>query len=165
MYKYLIVLIALMFIVSGGYYMNLAGGGMLGNIFTGNITTQDTLVPLVVEDIPGVYTCNSISTCKNLYTLILREDNTTELQITQKDSLNDSDTPEEIQIFSVTEKGVWHIDVKNILVITLTEKESENYDVPQKIVISNVRKKILSKISYTKSNYTDVSTMIFIKQE
>lgn len=168
MYKYFIIVIALMFISAGGYYVNVAGGGIMSNIITGNITSQDMLAPVNIDDLPGVYICSTISTCKTKYTLILKDDKTAELiksQIkTEQDATSGNDTESESNT-SISEIGVWNIEIKNTLVITLTEKAETKYSVPQKIVIRNVRSKTLSKISYTKNNYKDMHNPIFFKEE
>lgn len=66
---------------------------------------------------------------------------------------------------SIVEKGTWDLGVQNMLVITLTEYGTTTYEVPQKLVIKNVEGNTLSKISYTKINYKDMVTPVFIKQE
>jgi hypothetical protein len=149
----------------------MAGGGIMGNIIMGNITTQETLTPLNVEDIPGTYVCNTSATCKNKYTLLLKSDKSAELtrEVTTIKKTSDivsgqtaNEGPSDNTISS-TEIGNWDLGVQNMLVITITGKEESVYDIPQKIVIKNVKNKTLSKISYTKSNYKDMSSPIFIK--
>lgn len=168
MYKFLIISTAFMFIVAGGYYVNVAGGGIMGDIITGNITTQETLIPLVIEDIPGTYLCNTSSTCKNKYTLILKNDKTAELKrttsLTATNVEGDDESNNENTLTS-TEVGTWDIGVQNLLVVTLIQQEDTIYAIPQKIVIKNVKAKTLSKISYTKAHYKDMNNPIFIKQE
>lgn len=153
-----------MFILAGGYYVNVAGGGMISNIITGNISTQETLLPLNKEQIPGIYICNTTATCTQKYTLLLKEDSTAELKKTQ--NYNENQTAENIETVENEhiEKGIWDIGVQNMLIITLTEKDDILYEKKQKIVIKNVKEKTLSKISYTKNNYKDIHTMIFIKK-
>ena len=168
MYKYFIIVIALMFISAGGYYVNVAGGGIMGNIITGNITSQEMLTPVNIDELPGVYTCSTVSTCKNKYTLILKDDKTAELiksQFKTEQGAESENSSESESDTSVTEIGVWDLEIKNILVVTLTEKAETKYSVPQKIVIRNIRSKTLSKISYTKDNYRDMHNPIFFKQE
>lgn len=168
MYKYFIIVIALMFISAGGYYVNVAGGGIMGNIITGNITSQDMIAPVNIDDLPGVYTCSTVSTCKTKYTLILKDDKTAELIKSQfkTEQVTDSENSSESESdATITEIGVWDLQIKNILVVTLTEKAETKYNVPQKIVIRNIRSKTLSKISYTKDNYKDMHNPIFFKQE
>lgn len=168
MYKYFIIVIALMFISAGGYYINVAGGGIMSNIITGNITSQDMLAPVNIYDVPGVYVCSTASTCKSKYVLILKDDKTAELvksPLATKQDAEQSDITELESDISVTELGVWDLEIKNTLVITLSEKSETKYSVPQKIVVKNVRSKTLSKISYTKSNYKDMHNPIFFKQE
>lgn len=177
MYKYLIITIALMFTVAGGYYIDQAGGGIMGNILTGNITTQDTLIPVNIDDIPGEYVCKTVSACNNKYTLILKNDRTAELikssKVTHENSSTTetgaweetpSDAPTD-EVTNNTEKGQWDLGVKNMLIVTLTEKGENTYTVPQKIVIKSIGTKTLSKISYTKNNYKDMHNPIFFKQE
>lgn len=162
-----------MFTLAGGYYIDTAGGGIMGDIIMGNITSQDTLIPLNPDDIPGTYICNTVSTCKNKYTLILKNDKTIELlrTLATKTAPNNNEQvgtdtdPADSVPDSDTEKGDWNLDVQNILVINITGKGDKEYDVAQKIVVKNVRSKTLSKISYTKANYKDMSNPIFIKQE
>lgn len=187
MYKYMIIAIALMFITAGGYYVNNAGGGIMGNIITGNITSQESLIPVNIDEIPGLYTCFTASTCKNRYTLLLRSDKSAELIRVQKETIEKKDTKEindevitdtsdeerlinkdtatDESFASTTEKGNWDIGVQNMLVITLLTEDEINYAVPQKIVIKNVGIKTLSRISYTRKNYTDMNNPIFIKQD
>lgn len=74
-----------------------------------------------------------------------------------------SDVPE--QAILTVEKGDWSLGVMNLLVITFTETGSSTYDIPQKIVVKSVGASLLSKISYTKSNYKDMVKPVFIKQE
>jgi hypothetical protein len=171
MYKFLIIIIALMFAGAGGYYVNSAGGGIISDIVAGNVTTQETLIPVNTDEIPGIYVCNTVSTCKNKYTLLLKSDKTVELtQNTEKvenetkDESTETDTVEKLTGTNV-EKGNWDIGVQNMLVITLTEQGEEIYEVPQKIIVKNVRNTTLSKISYTKNNYKDMTNPIFIRQE
>lgn len=175
MYKYLIITIALMFTAAGGYYIDQAGGGIMGNIIIGNITTQETLVPINPDDMLGVYTCHTTATCKNTYILILKEDRTFELtkKITtvtpeETNTANEimrTNNDQDEEIPNDTEKGNWDIGVQNMLILTITGKGLDNYDVPQKIVAKNVTQKTLSRISYTKNNYKDMTNPIFIKQE
>lgn len=147
----------------------------MGNIITGNITTQETLVPINPDDMPGVYTCHTAATCKNTYILVLKGDKTFELTkkittVVQEETNTESEilatnsNPNE-EISNDTEKGNWDIGVQNMLILTITGKGLDNYDVPQKIVAKNVTQKTLSRISYTKNNYKDMTNPIFIKQE
>ncbi len=179
MYKYLIIACALMFIGAGGYYVNNAGGGIMGNIITGNITSQESLVPLNEENIPGMYVCNNVSTCKNKYILLLKSDKTAEL--TRAPKVSSDDTTEDVtsdnenqpaeetsftpEIDNNTETGNWNLDVQNMLVVTIVKQGQTDYTIPQKIVIKNVNTKTLSKISYTKTNYKDMNNPIFIRQD
>lgn len=64
-----------------------------------------------------------------------------------------------------TEKGEWSIGVQNMLVVTFFGLGTTTYEIPQKFVIKNVGASTLSKISYTKSNYKDMVSPVFIKQE
>ena len=151
MYKYLIVGVALMFFTSGAYYLQGAGGGAIVDAIAGKDITQENFMPVNQENIPGTYSCKTISTCKHPYTLTLRNDGSVELS-----SDRSKNTPE---------TGTWNLDVQNILVITLDLQENSSYPTPQKIVIKDVKTKTLSKISYTRSNYPDMTNPIFIREE
>ena len=172
MYKFLIIIVAVMFIAAGGYYVDVAGGGIVGNIVMGNITTQDTLIPLSPDDIPGTYVCNTSATCKHKYSLVIKNDKTIELIRELSAATSSQNTPDTNQdnneasnVDTTTEIGNWDLGVQNMLVITITGQGELVYDIPQKIVIKKVTAKTLSKISYTKNNYKDIISPIFIKQE
>lgn len=78
MYKYLIVGVALLFLVSGGYYINKAGGGdLLASAFSK--PPQSNLPPPTLESVTGVYTCDTSSGCNNKFVLLLRDDQTAEM--------------------------------------------------------------------------------------
>jgi len=66
---------------------------------------------------------------------------------------------------SVIDKGNWSLAVQNMLVVTLKEQGTTTYDVPQKLVVKNVGASTLSRISYTKSVYSDMINPTFVKQE
>lgn len=162
MYKYLIIGVAFMFISAGAYYINQAGGGLISNIVAGNINEEDNLTPINPENIPGTYICNTTSTCQNKYILSLKNDATVELTRTIPSTENNND----ITTSTVsTEKGIWDLAIQNMLIITILGDSDTTYDIPQKIVIKNVKNTTLSKISYTRSKYKDMISPIFIKQE
>lgn len=160
MYKVLIIFIALLFALVGGYYISTAGGGIMKDIIVGDVSSQESLVPISEDDLAGVFTCLNSSTCKHPYTLILNTDKTVQLlQGSPSDISQDEDNQNNITV----EHGLWNIGVKNMLVITLNGNNNEEYSVAQKIVINNVTSKILSKISYTKTHYPDMHNPIFVK--
>lgn len=175
MYKYLIIGIALMFFSAGAYYINSAGGGLISDIVAGNITSEANLTPLNIEKIPGIYVCNTSTTCKNKYTLSLKNDKTLELTRTllttnnnPKKNQTDSDAIDTTTLngaLLTSEQGTWDLGVQNMLVMTLTGSGETSYTIPQKIIIKNVRNTTLSKISYTKNNYKDMISPIFIRTE
>ena len=149
MYKVLIIFIALLFTLAGGYYISTAGGGVMADVITGDVTSSESLRPINEEDMVGTFACLNSSTCKNPYTLVLHSDKSVFLFKVE---------PEKLE-----ENVEWSIGVKNMLVINLTSSNQEEYGVPQKIVINNVTSKILSKISYTKTRYKDMHNPIFAK--
>ncbi len=162
MYKVLIIFIALLFTLAGGYYISTAGGGVMADVITGDVTSSESLRPINEEDMVGTFACLNSSTCKNPYTLVLHSDKSVFLFKVEPEKLEEN-VPYEDQDIGVYEKGEWSIGVKNMLVINLTSSNQEEYGVPQKIVINNVTSKILSKISYTKTRYKDMHNPIFAK--
>lgn len=156
MYKYLIIGVALMFFSSGAYYyMQGPGGIVIGDAIAGKSITETSFAPINQESISGTYVCNTVATCKHQYTLLLNNDGTVELL----HKATSTESPD------ITESGTWNLEVKNMVSIKIIEKGDLVYARPQKIIIKDVKPTTLSKISYTKGNYTDMVNPIFIRQE
>lgn len=247
MYKYLIIGIAFVFTLSGNYYIRKAGGAeLISKAVSGETKTNS--VPLPIEDMVGLYVCDTQSGCNNKHVLLLKNDQTSELLQISNDveitddkfseiattieerlsqSQNDvilntststenseinlnysvkddsNNTEQEVSTTTINrsdsfineerqsndneiknsshltsffelngnseyilEKGVWDLDIQNILIITIKERGTSTYQVPQKIVVRNIDNLVkFSKISYTKSNYEGMINPIFVKQE
>ena len=168
MYKYLIIGIALIFTLSGVYYINQAGGGeLISKVISGNTPTNE--IPPSLESVSGTYICSTKSGCTKNYELTLKNDQTAEM--VQIDNSNNSSTnnnqldSSSSNIQQNEDKGTWDLDVQNMLVVSFNGHGDTEYSSPQKLIIKNVGSTALFGIHYTKANYKDMVKPIFVKQE
>ncbi|MCF7843726.1 hypothetical protein K9M47_02410 [Candidatus Gracilibacteria bacterium] len=166
MYKYLIIGIALMFTLSGSYYINKAGGGdLIEKVISGNTPTNS--LPPSPESVSGVYVCSKSFGCNSKFILLLKNDMTAKIVHENEKSemfevldINELDASSELD----TETGFWDIGIQGMLVVTIYEHLGNEYTPAQKIVIKNIGKTMLSSINYSKNNYKNMTKPVFIRQ-
>lgn len=126
-------------------------------------SSSDNAMP-VASDATGTDELSDTTTVDDTGDAPLPEVSKPETTVADVDNLFPSNENEDTTDLHV-EKGTWDVAVQNMLVVTLYETGSTTYPVPQKIVVKNVTDNSLSKLSYTKSNFTDMVDPVFIRQQ
>lgn len=92
-------------------------------------------------------------------------DDTTSENINKKSSKTAKSEESSEKLTFIIDKGTWTLGVQNMLVLTFNEYGTSTYNIPQKLVVKDVGISTLSKISFTKTNYTNMTNPVFTKQE
>lgn len=69
-----------------------------------------------------------------------------------------------IQPISDLKKGNWLLVRSNVIILTVTDNGDVKLDTPQKIIINKIDSNSLSRISYNKNEYKDMTKPVFLRE-
>jgi hypothetical protein len=69
-----------------------------------------------------------------------------------------------IQPMSDLKKGTWSLVRGNVIILTLTDNGDAKLATPQKIIINKIDTNSLSRISYNKTDYKDMTKPVFLRE-
>ena len=149
------MVVGLLVLVLGGsafYFIRADRYGVLSQSISG---TRADVISERVSEVSGDYTCSSSNGCQDSTSLTLNEDGTFNLTTTYQDGAE-----------TLAEKGRWFISGKGKgITLNVSGNQNEDYQTSKKIVVNQITVAALSKLAFSKEDYSNMENPMFWKAQ